>query len=119
MLIFSHVLTLKIPITKKNLKSYYFSYLCTMRKNKQPEIIEDVTIIDAGAEGMSVAKPNDKVVFIPFGAPDDIVDLQVFKRGRIITKVRLSTSKGIRQKDRTYMQPFHVMRRLQMATFGL
>ena len=51
-----------------------------MRKNKQPEIIEDVTIIDAGAEGMSVAKPNDKVVFIPFGAPDDIVDLQVFKK---------------------------------------
>lgn len=51
-----------------------------MRKNKQPEITEDVTIIDAGAEGMSVAKPNDKVVFIPFGAPDDIVDLQVFKK---------------------------------------
>lgn len=50
------------------------------KTKKQPEIIEDVTIIDAGAEGMSIAKPDEKVVFIPFGAPGDIVDLQVFKK---------------------------------------
>lgn len=50
------------------------------KTKKQPEIIEDVTIVDAGAEGMSIAKPDDKVVFIPFGAPGDIVDLQVFKK---------------------------------------
>ena len=50
------------------------------KKIKQPEFLEDVSIIDAGAEGMSVAKPDDKVVFIPFGAPGDIVDLQVFKK---------------------------------------
>ncbi len=47
---------------------------------KTPEYIENVEIVDAGAEGMSIAKPEDKVVFIPFGAPGDIVDLQVWKK---------------------------------------
>ena len=32
---------------------------------REPEYIEDVEIIDAGAEGMSVAKPEGRVVFIP------------------------------------------------------
>ena len=51
-----------------------------MKKIKQPQFIEDVEIIDAGSEGMSIAKPDEKVVFIPFGAPGDIVDIQVFKK---------------------------------------
>ena len=58
-----------------------FPIFAVMKKKiKQPEFLEDVSIIDAGAEGMSVAKPDDKVVFIPFGAPGDIVDIQVFKK---------------------------------------
>ena len=58
-----------------------FPYLCAMKKKvRQAEFLEDVSIIDAGAEGMSVAKPDEKVVFIPFGAPGDIVDIQVFKK---------------------------------------
>ncbi len=51
------------------------------RKNdKVPVIMEQVEIVGAGAEGMAVAKPDQKVVFIPFGAPGDLVDLQVVKR---------------------------------------
>ncbi|MBS4060320.1 MAG: 23S rRNA (uracil(1939)-C(5))-methyltransferase RlmD [Bacteroidetes bacterium] len=50
------------------------------RERRQPQIIENVEIIDAGAEGMAIAKPDQKVVFVPFGAPGDIVDLQVIKR---------------------------------------
>ncbi len=45
-----------------------------------PQIIENVSIIDAASEGVAVAKPNDKVVFIPYGAPGDIVDIEVFKK---------------------------------------
>jgi 23S rRNA (uracil1939-C5)-methyltransferase len=54
----------------------------SMRKKerRQPQFIEKVEIIDAGAEGMAIAKPDQKVVFVPFGAPGDIVDLQVIKR---------------------------------------
>ncbi len=47
---------------------------------KKPEIIENIQIIDAGSEGMSIAKPDDKVVFIPFGAPGDVVDIQMVQR---------------------------------------
>lgn len=50
------------------------------KKKKAPEYLEDVLIVDAGSEGMSVAKPDGRVVFIPFGVPGDIVDIEVFKK---------------------------------------
>lgn len=52
--------------------------------------MHDVEIVDAGSEGMSVAKPEGRVIFIPFGVPGDVVDIEVFKKkknyfeGRII-----------------------------------
>ena len=61
-----------------------------MKKKKEPEYLNDVLIVDAGSEGMSVAKPEGRVIFIPFGVPGDIVDIEVFKKkknyfeGRII-----------------------------------
>ena len=47
---------------------------------REPEFLEDVLIVDAGSEGMSVAKPEGRVVFIPFGVPGDVVDIEVYKR---------------------------------------
>ena len=67
-----------------------------MKKIKQPQFINNVEIIDAGSEGLSIAKPEEKVVFIPFGAPGDIVDIQVFKKksncfdGKIVNIVKES-----------------------------
>jgi 23S rRNA (uracil1939-C5)-methyltransferase len=51
-----------------------------MKKRREPEYIQDVEIVDAGSEGMSVAKPEGRVVFIPFGVPGDVVDIEVFKK---------------------------------------
>ena len=51
-----------------------------MKKKKAPEYLENVLIVDAGSEGMSVAKPEGRVVFVPFGVPDDVVDLEVYKK---------------------------------------
>ena len=51
-----------------------------MKKKKAPELLEDVLIVDAGSEGMSVAKPEGRVVFIPFGVPGDVVDIEVYKK---------------------------------------
>ena len=51
-----------------------------MKKKKAPEYIQDVLIVDAGSEGMSVAKPEGRVVFVPFGVPGDVVDLEVYKK---------------------------------------
>ncbi|MDD4603574.1 MAG: 23S rRNA (uracil(1939)-C(5))-methyltransferase RlmD [Bacteroidales bacterium] len=45
-----------------------------------PTIFEQVEIIDAGSEGMSVGKVNDKVIFVPFVVPGDVVDVQIVRR---------------------------------------
>jgi 23S rRNA (uracil1939-C5)-methyltransferase len=53
------------------------------KKNRRSsQFIENVLIVDAAAEGVAVAKPDEKVVFIPFGAPGDVVDVEVFKKKR-------------------------------------
>lgn len=41
--------------------------------------MEAVEITDIAAEGKSLAKVGEKVVFVPYGAPGDIVDIQVTK----------------------------------------
>ena len=52
-----------------------------MAKSKKPlPIYENVTIADCAAEGKCVARVDDKVVFVPFVVPGDIVDLQVRKK---------------------------------------
>ncbi len=52
-----------------------------MRKErKQYPVAEQIEIFDAGAEGKAVAKLNDRIVFIPYGAPGDVVDIQITKK---------------------------------------
>ncbi len=51
-----------------------------LKKQKRQEIIENIEIIDAGAEGNAIAKYNDMVIFIPFVVPGDIVDVQILKK---------------------------------------
>jgi 23S rRNA (uracil-5-)-methyltransferase rumA len=51
-----------------------------MKKNKNI-IIENVTVIDAGAKGKSVAKaPDGRVIFISNAVPGDVVDVQTTKK---------------------------------------
>lgn len=52
------------------------------RKRKPLPLLEQVTITDVAAEGKSLARVNDMVVFVPFTVPGDIVDLQVRKKRR-------------------------------------
>ncbi len=61
------------------------------RKNKLTgKTFEKVEITDVGAEGKAIAKTDERVIFIPFGAPGDIVDVLItrhrakFLEGRII-----------------------------------
>ncbi len=51
-----------------------------MKNRRKHELVEQIEIIDAGAEGVSVAKPDNKVVFIPYGAPGDVVDIVYYKK---------------------------------------
>ncbi len=52
------------------------------RKNKKQNIVfENVTILDAGAKGVSVAKsPEGQVIFIPNVIPGDVVDVKILKK---------------------------------------
>ena len=43
-------------------------------------IYENVVITDAGSEGMAIGKIDEKIIFIPFVVPGDIVDVQVIKK---------------------------------------
>jgi len=50
------------------------------KKKKQLPLLEKVTITGVAAEGKAIAKENDYVVFVPYVAPGDIVDIQVTRK---------------------------------------
>ena len=52
-----------------------------MKYRKKPlPILEGIEISDVAAEGKSLARVNDLVVFVPWTAPGDIVDVQLTRR---------------------------------------
>jgi len=64
------------------------------RKRKPYPLLEGVEITDVAAEGNALGRVDDMVVFVPYGAPGDIVDIQVTKKrksyaeGRIVNIVK-------------------------------
>lgn len=51
------------------------------RKETKKIIFENVTVLDAGAKGVSVAKaPEGQVIFIPNVVPGDVIDVQTLKK---------------------------------------
>jgi len=50
------------------------------KRRKEQPIIEKVTITDVAAEGKSLVRINDLVVFVPFVVPGDVVDLKILKK---------------------------------------
>lgn len=51
-----------------------------VRKKKELPLLEEVTIIDVAAEGKAIAKVNNMVVFVPYVAPGDVVDIQLKRK---------------------------------------
>lgn len=64
------------------------------RKRKPLPTLENIEITDVAAEGNALARVDDMVVFVPFAAPGDIVDIKLdkkkksFAEGHIIRMVR-------------------------------
>src|SRR6185437_1760173 len=48
-------------------------------KKENPQIIENIEVKDVAAEGKSIARHNDKVIFIDNAAPGDIIDIKIIK----------------------------------------
>lgn len=59
------------------------------RKRKELPLLTNVEISNVAAEGNSLARVNDMVVFIPFGAPGDIVDVQLTKKKKSYAEGRI------------------------------
>lgn len=61
--------------------------------------MEAVTITDVAAEGKALARVDDRVIFVPFVAPGDVVDIQLTKRkqqyaeGYVTRIITLSTER--------------------------
>ena len=51
--------------------------------------IEDLEIIDAGAEGKAVGKKEGLTVFVTFAVPGDVVDVEVFKKKKGYAEARI------------------------------
>jgi 23S rRNA (uracil1939-C5)-methyltransferase len=47
---------------------------------KQLPVLENITISDVAAEGKAIARAGDKVIFVPFVAPGDVVDIQLTRK---------------------------------------
>lgn len=59
------------------------------RKRKELPLLSNIKITDVAAEGNSLAKYNEMVIFIPFGAPGDIADIQLTKKKKNYAEGRI------------------------------
>lgn len=60
------------------------------RKRKELPVLEDVEIKDVAAEGNAVARVGEMVVFVPFGAPGDHVDIKLSKKKKNYAEGRIT-----------------------------
>ncbi|MDP2423133.1 MAG: 23S rRNA (uracil(1939)-C(5))-methyltransferase RlmD [Bacteroidales bacterium] len=52
-------------------------------------IYEKIEITDAGAEGKGIARVDDLVIFVPYTAPGDIVDVKIIKKKKSFLEGRV------------------------------
>jgi 23S rRNA (uracil1939-C5)-methyltransferase len=50
------------------------------KRKKELPLLTDVEITDVAAEGNALARVNDMVVFVPYGAPGDIADIKIDRK---------------------------------------
>lgn len=73
------------------------------RKRKELPVLEDLTISDVAAEGNAIARADEMVVFIPFGAPGDVADVKIDKKKKSYAEghiVKLKKPSEIRVEPR-------------------
>lgn len=66
-------------------------------------MLKEVEIVDAGAEGKAVGKTDEKVVFVPFAMPGDVVDVQVTKKRRRYMEGKII---AFHKKSERHQKPF-------------
>ena len=61
-------------------------------------ILEDVLVEDFAAEGNAIVRHEDKVVFVPYVVPGDIVDIEVYKQKHSFCLARVKQIKHYSDK---------------------
>lgn len=56
------------------------------RKKKELPLLENIEITGVAAEGNAIARVNDMVLFIPYGAPGDVADIKLTARNARMPK---------------------------------
>ncbi|MGP1515457.1 MAG: 23S rRNA (uracil(1939)-C(5))-methyltransferase RlmD [Bacteroidales bacterium] len=69
-----------------------------MRRKKEKFTLHNVEITGFAAEGNAIAKTDDKVIFVPFAVPGDIVDIEVFKQKKSYCEARVIDIKSYSDK---------------------
>ncbi len=59
------------------------------RKRKPYPLLEGVTITGVAAEGNAIGRVDDMVVFVPYGAPGDVADIQITKKRKSYAEGRI------------------------------
>lgn len=59
------------------------------RKRKDLPVLENVTITDVAAEGNALARVDEMVVFVPYAAPGDVVDIKLTKKKKNYAEGRI------------------------------
>jgi len=73
-----------------------------MSRKKRNQIFENIKVIDAGAKGKSIAKaPDGKVIFLSNAVPDDIIDVQIFKKRKAYYEGKAINFKKLSKKRTT------------------
>ena len=105
------------------------------KKKKDPIIIEQLHIIEAASEGVSIGKYEDRVVFVPYVVPGDVVDVQVFTKrknfykGKVIAVCQYSADRvtpkcehfglcgGCKWQNMNYLTQLHYKRKQVIDNF--
>lgn len=73
------------------------------RKKKELPLLEGVEISAVAAEGNAIARVDDYVVFVPYGAPGDVADIKIDRKKRSYAEghiERLVSPSELRQEPR-------------------
>ena len=73
------------------------------RKRKPLPLLENIQIEGIAAEGKAIARVDNKVIFIPYAVPGDIVDLQVTRKKSHYAEATIAS---IIQPSPMRIQPF-------------
>lgn len=60
------------------------------KKKNQQVLFENVTLLSGGGEGHTLAKIDGKVIFVKYGAPGDVVDLQIVGRKKRFSMAKIT-----------------------------